>query len=198
MDSLIEIATAVAGFIESSKYGLLWLGCYFEGTLVMLAGGTLLRLGQVSFWPLYAVFVSSDIAADITWYAIGYFGARAFVARWGYLVGVDTAVVEKSERLFHRYHTHILITSKLTMGFGLASGILLTAGMLRVSFKRFFAINFLGGLIWVLFLILMGYYFGNVIVLIPGKWQIVGIAAMLVAGLFFTKYLTKRIANTNW
>lgn len=198
MDSVVQIATMLAGIIETSKYALLWFGCYFEGTLVMLAGGILLRLHQVAFWPLYLVLVSSDFLADVTWYAIGYFGARRFVVRWGYLVGVSMSVVEKSERLFHRYHTSILVISKLTMGFGLAAGVLLTAGLMRVSFKRFCVINFLGSLVWVLFLIIVGYYFGNVVALIPGKLQVIGIIGMLVIGFFFSRYLTKRLAAANW
>jgi membrane protein DedA with SNARE-associated domain len=197
MDPVIQTAMMLTGIIEASKYALLWLGCYFEGTLVMLAGGTLLRLHQVTFWPLYLILVSSDFLADITWYGLGYYGARRFITRWGSLVGVTMPVVEKSERLFHRYHTSILVISKLTMGFGLAAGVLFTAGFMRVSFKRYCIINLLGSFVWVLFLIIVGYYFGNVIALIPGTWQIVGITVMLVIGFFFTRYVSTYLSATN-
>lgn len=198
MDFLIQVGAQMYAFVEASKYVLLWLGCYFEGTLAMVTGGILIRLHQADFWTVYPVLVTSDFLADVTWYGIGYFGARRFVERWGQVVGVSMAVVERIERLFHKYHTSILIVSKLTMGFGLAVGTLFTAGLMRVPFMRFCIINFLGSLVWVLFLIAVGYYFGNVLALIPPRWQVASTVAALAAGFFFVRYLTTRIANTDW
>jgi len=195
---LTQAALQMLAFIEASKYILLWLGCYFEGTIAMLTGGVLIRLNSVDFWVVYPLLVSADVLSDVMWYAIGYFGARRFVVRWGHLIGVSMPIVEKLERGFNKYHTSILVGSKLTMGFGLAVGTLITAGLMRVSFVRFCVINLLGSLVWVLFLIGIGYYFGDVLSAVPGKWQVVSVVTALVGVFFFVRYLTKRIATVNW
>src|SRR3989344_4352434 len=69
-------------FLEASKYVLLFVGSYIEGTAVMLPGGVLWRPGQVEFWPAYTALLAGDFLADLVWYGVGYFGnVLAFVPR---------------------------------------------------------------------------------------------------------------------
>jgi membrane protein DedA with SNARE-associated domain len=192
---------ALAGLLallESSKYVLLFAGSYIEGTVVMMTGGLLWRLGTVDFLPAFTALVLGDILADIMWYTIGYFGARRFVDRWGHFFGITQEIVEKIERRFHKYHLRILIISKLTMGFGLAVPVLVSAGMMRISFVRFVIINFLGGLVWVLAMMSVGYYFGNVIDLIPNQYRIAAAIAVVIGFFFGVKLLTSRLAKSDW
>src|SRR5581483_11964981 len=140
---------AIVQFLEVTKYPLFFIGSYIEGTVVMLTGGVLLHLGQVQFWPLYVALMLGDILSDIMWYFLGYFGARRFFLRWGFIINATPAIIGKLERRFHKYHLWILVISKLTMGFGLAAAILATAGMLRVSFTRYLMINVIGSFVWV-------------------------------------------------
>jgi len=189
---------AIAAFLESSKYVLLWLGCYFEGTVAMMTGGLLVRLNDANMWLVYPILISADFIADVTWYVLGYFGGRHFIVRWGYLVGFTETVIAKLEDRFHEYHTSILLISKLTMGFGLATGVLFTAGMMRLSFMRFAIINLVGGLVWVGCMMAIGYYFGDVISLVPVKYQAIGAITVLVLAFFFVRRLTARLAASEW
>lgn len=188
----------IVAFLEATKYPLFFLGAYLEGTVVMLTGGVLLRLGQVQFFPLYVSLILGDVLSDIMWYWIGYFGARPFVLRWGYLVNATPEVVGKLERRFHKYHLRILVISKLTMGFGLAVPILMTAGMLRVSFLRYCIVNITGSFIWVGFVIFIGYTFGNVLILIPEKYQILSFFGLIGAFFVGLGFLTKRLEMADW
>jgi membrane protein DedA with SNARE-associated domain len=197
MDSIPYLGPIIA-FIESSKYLLLFLGSYFEGTVVMLTGGVFLKLGSVQYWPLFWALTAGDALSDIMWYCIGYFGARPFMMRWGHLINVTPPVLEKIERRFHKYHLRILLISKLTMGFGLAAAILASAGMLRVSFWRYVVINVVAGIVWVNAVIITGYYFGNVLVLVPEQYQI-GFLIVVITGFFAAMhYLTKRLSEVEW
>lgn len=185
-------------FLASSKYILLFAGSYIEGTVVMLTGGVLVRLGQVEFWPTYVALLAGDFLADIMWYFIGYFGARKAVLRWGHLADLTPAVLEKIEKRFHTYHTWVLVISKLTMGFGLAAGTLMVAGMMRISFLRFCVINFLGGVVWVYLVLTVGYYFGNVFQYIPKQFQIAFVVVVLIAAFAALRFVTKRLAKMGW
>lgn len=189
---------ALVAFLEATKYPLFFLGSYVEGTVVMMTGGVLLKLGQVQFLPLYASLILGDVLSDIMWYWIGYFGARHFVMRWGHLVGATHEIVEKMERRFHKYHLRILIISKLTMGFGLAVPILMTAGMMRVSFLRYCTINIIGSFVWVGFVVFVGYNFGNVLQLFPEQYQIASFFVLIAAFFVALRFLTKRLETVDW
>ena len=111
------IATSLA-LLEASKYVLLGVGSFVEGTAVIMGGGFLWRLGQVDFWPAYLALMAGDFLSDLVWYYIGYHAARRLINRWGHLLSITPDVIQKVERRFHRYHTSILVLSKLSMGFG--------------------------------------------------------------------------------
>jgi membrane protein DedA with SNARE-associated domain len=189
---------AIIAFVDSSKYVLLFLGCFFEGTGAMLLGGILWRLGVVQFLPMYLVLVFADILSDTMWYVIGYYGARNFINKWGHYVGFTPEAVAKVERRFHKYHLWILTISKLSMGLGLAVVTLMTAGMMRLSYIRFLIINLVGGFVWILAMVVVGYYFGNVLTLIPPKFQLIFGIAVLLAALWGLAYASKRLAQSDW
>lgn len=180
----------------ASVYFLLAVGTFFEGSAVMMGGGYLLHLGVVAFLPLYATLLVADIAADILWYAIGYHGARSFVTRWGSYIKVTPEILNVLTEKFHKHDTRILVISKLSMGFGFAVGVLLTAGMVRVPFLKFLTINVLGSLVWVLFLIGLGYLLGNVLGTIPLVLQIALVVAGIFAFLAFYRYLVSQIPTS--
>ncbi len=194
----MHIVAAVIAFLESSKYILIFLGSFFEGSAVMVATGLLWHTGIVEFWPAYVMLLVGDVLSDIMWYFIGFFGARPFFLRWGYLMGVTPEIIAKVERRFHKYHMRILIFSKLTMGLGLASVILSVAGMLRISFIRYFLINLIGGFIWVFSLMSIGYLFGNVLVYVPKDLKIIIAISIPILFLFAMRSLTKKLATLDW
>ena len=194
----VPLLLSFVDFLEASKYFLLFAGAYIEGTVVMMTAGLLWRLGQVDFWPAYGALMLGDFLSDLMWYAIGYFGARRFVARWGSLLNLTPKILEKAERRFHRYHTSILVISKLTMGFGLAVPILLTAGMMRVPLSRYITINLLGGVVWIFAIMCVGYFFGNILQNIPSQFQL-GLSIVIIIGFFFgVRALGARLAKTDW
>ena len=190
--------TALFTFLEQSKYVLIALGSYFEGSAVMMATGLLWHIEAVSFWPACAALLVGDILADITWYTVGRFAARSFFMRWGHFIGVTPGNIDRIEKRFHRYHTKILIVSKLTMGFGLAVPILTVAGMLRVPFTRYLVINIIGGLLWVPLLMGIGYYFGNVLQYIPKDFQIALLIAIPVIFFFVLRSVNKKLSKIEW
>jgi membrane protein DedA with SNARE-associated domain len=190
--------TILLALLGHSKYFLLFAGSYIEGSAAMMTGGLLARLGVVSFGLAYLALFLGDVLSDTMWYLIGRFAALSFLLRYGHFVGATPEVLEKVERKFRQYDTKILVTSKLTMGLGLAVPVLITAGMMRVPFSKYVTINVLGSFVWIFFLMCIGYYFGNVLNYIPAKFEI----AMAIATPFIFFYamhlLTKKLAKANW
>lgn len=172
-----------------------------EGPMVMVACGFLLRLGVFSFWPIYLALMLGDFAADLGWYAVGYYGARKFAERWGKYFSITPELLEKLEGLFRRHQNKILFISKITMGFGFALATLVAAGMVKVPFKKYALFNFLGGFVWTGLLIFVGYFFGQIYTLLNKGFKIAFIvfivtlvlAALYGAGHYFRDRLLKRV-----
>lgn len=194
----MESLTPLLAFLESSKYVLIFIGSFFEGSAAMMTTGFLWHMGVVAFWPAYAALYAGDILSDMVWYFTGRFAARSFFIRWGHFLNVTPQVIEKMEQRFHRYHMKILIVSKLTMGFGLAVPVLITAGILRVPFARYVAINVLGGIVWIFLLMGIGYYFGNVLQYIPHDFKIAFVIAVPFLFFFALRAASKKLATITW
>jgi membrane protein DedA with SNARE-associated domain len=179
----------IINFLESSKYVLLFIGTIFEGPVVMVASGFLYKLGQFDFVPMYLCLVAGDFTADIGWYSFGRFGTRSAIFKYGHFVGITPKILEKIEVRFKKYHQKILIISKLTMGLGFALVILVVAGIFKVPFKNYVILNLVGGFVWTAFLVAIGYFLGNIFLLIPESVKIIFLCATIIAIIFGLKYI---------
>ena len=82
------------------------------------------------------------------------------------------------------------------MGFGFALATLLVAGMLHVPFKRYAILNFLGGFIWTAFLMIVGYFFGNVYSSIAGPLKIAFIPFAVIVVVFTLWAVNRYLVRT--
>ena len=178
-------------WIESSKYFLLFIGTIFEGPVVMMVGGFLYGLGQFDLVPMYIALVSGDFTADILWYCVGRFGTRKVLFKYGHFLGITPKILEKVENRFRHYHQKILILSKLTMGLGFAFIVLIVAGIFKVPFKNYVILNLIGGFIWTAFVVAIGYFLGNIYLLISGPMKIVFAVCILIAFIIGLRYANK-------
>jgi membrane protein DedA with SNARE-associated domain len=160
--------SVVLGFFQNILAGLSYyryLLTFFlaivEGPMVMVASGILLKLNFFYFWPIYFSLMLGDFTADLVWYGVGRYGGRKFVDRFGKYFSLTPDVIEKIEEFFHKHQDKILVISKLTMGFGFAVATLVTAGLVKIPFKKYALFNLLGGFVWTGILIALGYFFGN-------------------------------------
>jgi len=185
-------------WLDSSKYVLLFLGCLIEGGVVMIVSGFLLSLGQFDLLPLYLTLLSGDFTADILWYSLGRFGTRHAIFKFGHYIGLTQSIFEKIESLFNRYHQKILIITKLTSGFGFVVIILMVAGMFKVPFKNYALIVFGGGVIWIAFLLSIGYFLGNIFLIIPRSLKIIFIAFSVILLVFAFRWIKQFMAKKEY
>ena len=148
--------------------------------MVMVASGMLYHLGFFSFWPIYLTLILGDFAADLGWYAIGRYGARKFVDRWGHYLSLTPDIMDRLENVFKEHHDKILFISKITMGFGFALATLMAAGMARVPLKKYALYNFLGGFIWTGILMGAGYFFGNLYSLLDKSFRLAFVIFLII------------------
>jgi membrane protein DedA with SNARE-associated domain len=156
------ILTHALSLANALKYPLVMVGAFLEGPVLMIAAGFLLKHKALTLVPLFFSLIAGDLIGDNMWYCIGRYGAEPLIKKRGKWLGVTTETFEKAKGLFLDHHKKILIFSKLTLGFGVAKGVLMAAGAARVSIKTFLLINLIGEVIFVVALLALGYFFGDV------------------------------------
>lgn len=176
------VAAAVAA-VGQYRYLLLFVGTIVEGPLLMAACGFLWHLGVFEAVPMFIALGAGDLTADVGWYYVGRYLLEPMMRKHGHFLSVTPETVEKAKMLFRYHHTRILIISKITMGFGMALGVLMVAGASRVPFRKYFIINTLGEIVFVAVMLSIGYWLGSAYMILEGglKWLfIIGATAVVL------------------
>jgi membrane protein DedA with SNARE-associated domain len=166
--------------------------------LVSMVSGGLARLGYFDVFLLYGIIVTTALLGDLLWYWIGYHWGERFVKRFGRYFSITPKHVRGVKKIFSRYHTSILLVSKITNGVGLAWVTLFTAGMTRIPLWRYIVLNLAGEAVWSFMTLSIGFYFSHLYLTVHdvmGKAFLIAATALCIA-LFigFWIYLRRRIA----
>jgi membrane-associated protein len=189
-------ATTLA-LVLQYRYPILVPLAFIAGFPVGMIVGVAIRTGYLVLLPAYICIMLGELIGDVLWYGIGYFWGGEFARRFGKYVGINQKHVEQALYLFRKYDRRILLTSKLTTGFGLAIPILFTAGMSRMSFWRYISSNMFGQLFWSGGLIAVGYFFGNLYLSVNNVFEKATTISFFVIIVFcflgFVRYMQRRL-----
>ena len=134
------------------------------------------------------------VAGDNIGYAIGRFGGRALVERWGRYVFLTKERLDKAERFFQRHGGKIIVVARFIEGLRQANGII--AGISGMRWLKFLACNALGAALWVGTWVSVGYFAGQHITTIYNgitKYSLyAAIAAVVVIAAWILLHLRKR------
>ncbi len=174
----------VISWLITYKYIMLFPIALVEGPIISMICGLLASQGYVNIFIVYAIVVLGDLVGDVVWYYIGFVHGHKFIAKHGERFGLTEEKVSKIKEMYHKHNHWILLFSKLTNGFGFAIVVLFTAGVSKISFRRFMIINFCGQLVWSGMLLSIGYFFGDTyqtITSIAGKISFIMIILIILA-----------------
>ncbi|MEJ2733388.1 MAG: DedA family protein [Anaerolineae bacterium] len=128
-----------------------------------LAGWMLVQVRGLSAW--HALLVGGLWGAvgctvgSIVSYALGAWGGRPLVERYGKYILIHEEDLEKADRWFARWGDWAAFISRLLPI--VRTFISFPAGVVRMRFVRFTVYSFVGSFIWCGLLALGGYYFGE-------------------------------------
>jgi membrane-associated protein len=176
--------------LTAHKYLFLFPVVVVEGPIITVIAGFLSSLGVFNIFIAYAVVVVGDIAGDIMYYALGYYGRQRFVKRWGRFLGITFERVEQLEKHFEKHTGKTLIIGKLSHGIG--GVVLVAAGLAKVPFRKFVWYNFIPTLPKSLILLLIGYYSGESYVKISSYLDYAAIGTIVTAVIFIVIYFVMR------
>lgn len=122
-----------------------------------LAGFESFEGNMVFVWAVLAATAGSLVGALIL-YAIGLYGGRPVVFRYGRILRVGPADLDRAEHWFERWGNWVVLGARVVpIARSLVS---IPAGMTRMPLGRFIALTALGSLVWNAILIGAGYQLG--------------------------------------
>ncbi len=171
---MFTLATII-GWLLKYKYSILFPIAVIEGPIITILGGFLVAQGVLDLYAVYLLLVVGDLVGDSLYYAIGRFGGRRFIKRWGYIFGLKEKHLVAAETKFKAHPKKILLIGK-TQAWG--SLTLVAAGITEMPYSSFLFINLIGTAVKTLLLLIIGYYFGQAYNSLAHYFDYFGIASI--------------------
>ena len=187
--------TSVIALFLQYKYPVLVVLSFVEGPYIMMMSGFLIKLGVLALIPAYIALSIGDLIGDVVWYYVGYFFGNRFVRRFGKFFDINNESIENAKELFSKHRRKILLGSKVTAGFGLSLATLVTAGIVNAPFGEYMILNFFGQAIWTFVMIAIGYFFGNLYIVIDTVLGRVFVVAAAILVLYLLLRLSRHLGR---
>lgn len=177
--------------------GLIFVGMALESAnipipseLIFGFAGYLVYLGKLNFWLATTYGVLGGLFGSIISYAIGYYGGRPFVLKYGKYFFVTRDKMELADRWFDRYGMIAVFAGRLLPV--IRTFISLPAGFARVDFTKFVIYTILGSVPWTIALTYLGVILGE-------NWHLINtyghqISIYVIVLLLVTAVLWKKLS----
>ncbi|MBT4251292.1 DedA family protein [bacterium] len=154
-----------------------------EGPITTIIAAFLASLGFFDWYVVYTLSVFGDVLGDIFWYFVGFLGGRPVLKKFRKKLGIKLSTIRYLENKFEESGSKIIFYVKLSTGLCLVTFIL--AGSAKMKFGKFLQFSILGGLVWSMFLVALGYFFGELAEEIEKYIQFAGWAILSLAFFVF-------------
>ncbi|MBP7992669.1 MAG: DedA family protein [Candidatus Magasanikbacteria bacterium] len=127
--------------------------------LIVPFAGFLISDGQFTWLGVLIATTIGSLAGAYFLYALGRYGGRPLIAKWGHWVLVKPEDVAKTEEFFGKHGRKAILISKFIPI--IRSYISLPAGLSKMPLGPFFLYSAIGSLIWNSFLVYLGFTLKN-------------------------------------
>jgi membrane protein DedA with SNARE-associated domain len=165
-------------------------GIPVPGETVLIAGAIYAGSGRLNVVAVGLVGFAAAVFGDNIGYAIGRFGGRSLVERWGKYVFITPERLDKAEAFFDHHGGKVITIARFVEGLRQANGLI--AGITKMHWLRFVAFNALGAALWVGTWVSVGYFAGQHITTIYNditSYSLYAaiVAVVVIAGLVFLR-----------
>ncbi len=161
MDIVLFFVSYSEHFIYAGLFLLLFfcgLGLPIPEEITLLAGGFLIQLGFIRFYPTLTVVFVGILSGDMALYSIG--------RKWGHGIITHRHMREvfsenrmtRIRKFFSDHGSKTIFIARFIMGFRV--GAFLAAGTMGMEPSKFLLLDCLAALIMIPLILLLGYYFG--------------------------------------
>jgi membrane protein DedA with SNARE-associated domain len=166
-------------------------GIPVPGETVLIAGAVYAGSGRLNIVEVGVVGFIAAVVGDNIGYAIGRFGGRRVVDRYGKFIFLTGERMDKAERFFNRHGGKIIAIARFIEGLRQANGII--AGIIEMHWLKFVAFNALGAALWVGTWVSVGYFAGQHIETIYNDITRYSLYALIVVIVLLAAYIAYRL-----
>jgi membrane-associated protein len=171
----------------SLTYGLLFLIVFCETGLVvtpilpgdslLFAVGAFAAIGSLDLWLVIMLLSIAAIAGDTVNYWIGHIiGPKVFTKEKSLFFNKD--YLERTHSFYEKYGGKTIIIARFIPIIRTFAPFV--AGIGQMTYGRFIAYNVIGGIGWIMALVLAGYFFGN-IPLVKNNFSLIILAIIIIS-----------------
>ena len=166
-------------------------GIPVPGETVLIAAAVFAGGGRLNVFAVALVGFCAAVVGDNIGYAIGRFGGRRLVERWGRYIFLTPERLDKAEAFFNRHGTKIIVVARFIEGLRQANGII--AGIAQMHWLRFLICNALGAALWVATWVSVGFFAGQHITPIYDAITRYSLYALVIAAVVIAVWVGLRI-----
>ncbi|MGA2639844.1 MAG: DedA family protein [Spirochaetia bacterium] len=168
------------------------------GETVLISAALVAAKGELNIFLLLLAGWIGAVIGDNIGYAIGRFGGRALVLRFGRYVLVNEKRLSRAEDFFHAHGPIVVVIARFIEILRQLNGIM--AGILAMPWWKFFSFNAIGAFLWVVFWGTLFYLAGRqafrVLSLVNRYWWILpALGTLGLLGLAVRFFLRRRHAG---
>jgi undecaprenyl-diphosphatase len=131
-------------FLISAGEAVFLIGLFVPSTVVLVGAGTLIGIGQLSFWPILISSSLGAIAGDALSFWIGHVYKERLRQIWPF--SRYGGLIDQGERFFLRHGGKSIFIARFLPG--VKSVVPVIAGMMGMGLARFAIINIVSGFAW--------------------------------------------------
>jgi membrane protein DedA with SNARE-associated domain len=134
-------------------------GVPLPGETALILGAVYAGSGRLNIALVALLAFLGAIAGDNIGFAVGHFGGRPLVNRYGRYIFLTPPRVDRATEFFERHGGKIIIVARFVEGLRQANGII--AGTSGMHWAKFLVFNAIGAALWVAVWASVGYFSGS-------------------------------------
>src|SRR5205823_2670307 len=142
------------GFIFFEDFGV-----PLPGETMLIAASLYAGVGGLNVFLVGLIAFVAAVAGDNVGYAIGRFGGRELIERFGKYLFLTPDRLDRAEDFFNRHGGKVVAIARFVEGLRQLNGII--AGVVGMHWAKFLVFNALGAALWVATWTTLGYLAGN-------------------------------------
>ncbi|MBI5399063.1 DedA family protein [Candidatus Saganbacteria bacterium] len=155
--------------------------------IIMPFSGFLVSAGKLNLWLVVLAGALGNLIGAVITYAIGYYGGRPFILKYGKYFFVKEKEVHHAEKFFAKWgYFAVFIARNLPV---IRTFISLPAGVAKMNFPKFALFSFVGSIPWCFALTYLGVLLGKNWLLIKEYGHYLDIVAGIAILIFIGKII---------
>jgi membrane protein DedA with SNARE-associated domain len=191
-----QLVDLIVAFVTGTVSAVGYLGVFvlmtFESAcvpipseIIMPFSGFLVTTGKLNIWGVTLAGAFGNLIGAVITYAIGFYGGRPFILKYGKYFFVKEKEIHHAEKFFAKWGDwSVFISRNLPV---IRTFISLPAGVAEMPFAKFALFSFLGSIPWCFALTYLGFILGSNWLVIREYGHYLDIAAGLAIAAFLGK-----------